>query len=185
MFVDWKAVLLPWQHSADAQLTLQDPRVTRPRGPPHQQQVVRRPSLPPPALHINTFRKQPGLLHVVSSRLRQGAHGGRGCTQEGEDRCSPCGLQMVSVRGHARPGGLSSSPSRAVGEGRSGDQAFLCSGGRYARPRCLKMSSSAAAGKKVFCNRVWALVLGLHYAAPLRPSLLGPGSPATHLLRVK
>lgn len=32
-------------------------------------------------------------------------------------------------------------------------QAFLCSGGRYLRPRCLKMSSSEVTWKNVFCNR--------------------------------
>lgn len=39
-------------------------------------------------------------------------------------------------------------------EGRSGlGQAFLCSGGRYSRPRCLKTSSSDETRKKLFCNR--------------------------------
>lgn len=32
------------------------------------------------------------------------------------------------------------------------DQAFLCSGGRYLRPRSLKMSSSEVAWKNVFCK---------------------------------
>lgn len=32
------------------------------------------------------------------------------------------------------------------------DQAFLCSGGRYLRPRSLKMSSSEVAWKNVFCS---------------------------------
>lgn len=31
-------------------------------------------------------------------------------------------------------------------------QAFLCSGGRYSRPRCLKMSSSEVTWKNVFCS---------------------------------
>jgi hypothetical protein len=39
------------------------------------------------------------------------------------------------------------------GGGQWAGQAFLCSGGRYWRPKCLKISSSEATWKNVFYNR--------------------------------